>query len=198
MQEHDTVLPGRQLKRPVYQKPMPFAHPASAWQARFLLPLAAPRQPRLVSPMQWGPAAYVLFAAALLPAQAACNAAINRAIGQPVIAITISIVGSLIGILGFGALSGRLWPIPAERFGYVPWWAWAAGFGGVVFVSAQSLMVPRLGAALFTSLAVTGQVAMAVALDHFGLLNLPQHTASPMRVLGAALIVVGMTLVARF
>ena len=47
-------------------------------------------------------------------------------------------------------------------------------------------------------LAVTGQVGTALLLDHFGALNLPAHPASPMRVLGAALIVAGMTLVARF
>ena len=148
--------------------------------------------------MQWGPAAFVLFAAGLLPAQAACNAAINRAIGQPVIAIMVSLLGSLFAILSFGVLAGRLWPIPIERFGNVPWWAWEAGLGGAFFVSAQALMVPRLGAALFTSLAVTGQVAMAMALDHFGALNLPPHAASPMRMLGAGLIVAGMALVARF
>jgi transporter family-2 protein len=148
--------------------------------------------------MQWGPAGFVLFAAALLPAQAACNAAIARAVAQPVIAIMVSLLGSLAAIVSFGVLTGRLWPVPLERLGMVPWWAWAAGLGGAFFVSAQAVMVPRLGAALFTSLAVAGQVGMAMALDHFGALNLPQHSASPMRVLGAALIVAGMTIVARF
>ncbi len=148
--------------------------------------------------MQWGPIGFVLFAAALLPAQAACNAAINRAIGQPVIAIMCSLLGSLAAILLFGLFSGRLWPVPVERLGNVPLWAWAAGLGGAFFVAAQALMVPRLGAALFTSLAVTGQVAMAMTLDHFGALNLPAHPASPLRVVGAALIVAGMALVARF
>jgi transporter family-2 protein len=148
--------------------------------------------------MPWGPAGFVLFAAALLPAQAACNAAINRAVGQPVTAILISLVGSSLAIVSFGLLSGRLFPIPVARFGDVPAWAWLAGLGGAFFVTAQATMVPRLGAALFTSLAVTGQVAMAMALDHFGALNLPPHSASPMRVVGAVLIVVGMALVARF
>ena len=148
--------------------------------------------------MPWGPAAFVLFAAALLPAQAACNAAVNRAIGQPVIAILISILGSLVTIVTFGLLAGRLFQVPVGRFAAVPWWAWVAGVGGAVFVAAQATMVPKLGAALFTSLAVTGQVAMAMTLDHFGALNLPQHTASPVRVVGAVLIVIGMTLVARF
>jgi transporter family-2 protein len=148
--------------------------------------------------MQWGPAGFVLFAASLLSAQAACNAAINRAVGQPVIAVMISLLGSLAAVILFGLASGRLWPIPADRFAAVPPWAWLAGLGGAFFVSAQALMVPRLGAALFTSLAVTGQVAMAMVLDHFGALHLPQHTASPLRILGALLIVAGMALVARF
>jgi len=148
--------------------------------------------------MQWGPAGFVLLAASLLPAQAACNAALNRAIGQPVMAIMISLIGSLIAITSFGVATGGMWPVPTERFSYVPVWAWAAGLGGAFFVSAQAMMVPRLGAALFTSIAVTGQVGMAMALDHFGALHLPQHTASPMRLLGAGLIVLGMTLVARF
>jgi bacterial/archaeal transporter family-2 protein len=148
--------------------------------------------------MPWGSVGFVLFAAALLPAQAACNAAMTRAIGQPVIAVMISLSGSLVAMMAFGTVAGRLWLVPAERFAHVPWWAWAAGLGGAFFISAQAIMVPRLGAALFTSLAVTGQVATAIALDHVGALNLPQHTASPLRVAGAVLIVVGMTLVARF
>jgi transporter family-2 protein len=148
--------------------------------------------------MPWGPAGFVLFAAALLPAQAACNAAVNRAVGQPVIAILASLIGSLFAVSLFGAATGRLWPIPADRFADVPAWAWLAGLGGAFFVSAQATMVPRLGAALFTSLAVTGQVAMAMALDHFGALHLPPHPASIPRILGAVLIIVGMALVARF
>jgi bacterial/archaeal transporter family-2 protein len=148
--------------------------------------------------MEWWPVGLVLFAAALLPAQAACNAAIYRAVGHPIATILISLSGSLLAITTFGLLSGQLTSVPGVRFGAVPWWAWAAGLGGAFFVAAQSMVVPRLGAALFTALAVTGQVAMALALDHFGALGVPVHPAVPLRLLGAALIIAGMTLVARF
>lgn len=149
-------------------------------------------------PMEWWPVGLVLFSAALLPAQAACNAATNRAIAHPVVTILISLLGSLLAISAFGVFSGRLATFPGARLGAVPWWAWGAGLGGAFFVTAQTLAVPRLGTALFASLAVTGQVAMALMLDHFGLLGLPVHVASPMRVVGAVLIVGGMVLVARF
>jgi transporter family-2 protein len=148
--------------------------------------------------MQWGPVGFVLLAAALLPVQAACNAAVNRALGHPMATILISIAVSLASVATISLAAGRLADIPVSRFGNVPWWAWAAGLCGAFYVGSQPFVIPRLGAALFTSLTVTGQVAMAVTLDHFGALNLPPHPASPLRMLGAALIIAGMALVARF
>jgi bacterial/archaeal transporter family-2 protein len=148
--------------------------------------------------VQLWPVGFALFAAALLPVQAACNAAMNRALGNPLLTILISMLVSIVSAALVALLTGRLADIPLGRFGAVPWWAWAAGLGGVIFLSSQPVVIPRLGAAFFTSLVVTGQVAMAMALDHFGALGLPAHPASPQRVLGAVLIVAGMALVARF
>lgn len=148
--------------------------------------------------MQVWPVAFALLAAVCLPIQAACNAAMNRALGQPVVTVLLSMAGSIVAMLAFGLLSGRLAAPSPERFAAAPWWAWAAGLGGAFFVSSQTLVLHRIGAALFTSIAVTGQVAAAMTLDHFGALGLPQHTASPMRVVGATLIIAGMVLVARF
>jgi bacterial/archaeal transporter family-2 protein len=148
--------------------------------------------------MQFWPVGFALFAAALLPVQAACNAAMNRALGHPLVTILISMLVSLASVSLVTLLTGRFADIPVGRFGSVPWWAWAAGLGGAFYVSSQPFVIPKLGAAFFTSLVVTGQVAMAMTLDHFGALELPPHPASPLRVLGALLIVAGMALVARF
>jgi transporter family-2 protein len=149
--------------------------------------------------MQLWPIGFVLLAAAFLPIQAACNTAMNRALGQPMLVSLLSISGSLVMVLAFGLLTGRIGAVPAAaRFAAAPWWAWAAGLGGAFYVSSQPILLPRLGAALFTTLVIAGQVATAIALDHFGALGVPQHPASPLRLLGGALIVVGMVLVARF
>jgi transporter family-2 protein len=148
--------------------------------------------------MQYWPVGFALFAAAMLPVQAACNAAMNRALGHPTITILISMLVSILSVSLVTLVTGRFANIPVDRFGIVPWWAWSAGLGGAFYVSSQPFVIPRLGAALFTSLIVTGQVVMAMALDHFGALQLPPHPASPLRVLGAVLIVAGMALVARF
>ena len=148
--------------------------------------------------MQWWPAGFALFAAALLPVQAALNGALNQALGRPALVVLISLTGSalFIGIVGLA---------PAR-------WAWCrrpgwrtcrggrgpSGVCGAIYLFSQPMVAHRLGAALYISLAVAGQVAAAMLLDHFGALNLPQHSASPLRIAGAGLIAAGVVLVARF
>jgi transporter family-2 protein len=53
------------------------------------------------------------------------------------------------------------------------------------------------GAALFSSLAVTGGTVAAVLLDQYGLLGFAQRDATLARIGGRALLVVGTVLVAR-
>jgi transporter family-2 protein len=148
--------------------------------------------------MPWGAIGFVLFAASFQTVQAACNGALNRALQRPLLVTMVSVTGSLICVLVAGLLSGRLGLVPADRIARVPLWAWTGGACGAIFVLSQPVAAPRLGAALYMSLVVTGQVVTAVVLDHFGFLNLPQHSASPGRVLGVALIAAGVSLVARF
>jgi transporter family-2 protein len=45
---------------------------------------------------------------------------------------------------------------------------------------------------------VTAAVVVSLALDHFGLVGFEEHRANPWRLLGAALMIAGVALVARF
>ena len=56
-------------------------------------------------------------------------------------------------------------------------------------------MVPRLGAATVLALIVVGQMLGSLAFDHFGLLGLAQHPVSPIRLAGAALLILGAVLI---
>ena len=47
-------------------------------------------------------------------------------------------------------------------------------------------------------LAVGGQIALAVTLDHYGLLGLERHPVNAVRLMGMLLLVVGVILVKRF
>lgn len=147
--------------------------------------------------MSWWPAAFALFAASLLPVQAAFNGALSRALGNPLLAVIVSLTGSALFIGAVGIVTSQ-WSVPsAARVAMVPWWAWPAGVLGAIYLSSQPIVAPRLGAATYMSLAVTAQIAAALLLDHFGAFNLPQHAASPLRILGVLVMAAGVILVAR-
>ena len=147
--------------------------------------------------MKLWPVGFALCAAALLPVQAALNSAMNRALDRPALVVLISLTGSAIFMLVVGFGTGRLGTVPAYRLLDVPLWAWPAGVCGAIYLSSQPIVLPRLGAAFYISLSVCGQILAALALDHFGALGLPQHSASPLRILGALLVTAGVVIVAR-
>lgn len=87
---------------------------------------------------------------------------------------------------------------PGPRFAFpagATWVSWTGGLFGAIFIGIAVLMVPRLGAATTLALIVVGQLLASLAFDHFGVLGLPQHAVSPIRLAGAACLIAGVVLV---
>jgi len=72
-----------------------------------------------------------------------------------------------------------------------PWIAFN-GLCGFSIVAIAAFTFPRIGAASVVVLMVSGQILMSLVADHLGVLNLPQHAISPMRLLGAVLVILGV------
>jgi transporter family-2 protein len=72
------------------------------------------------------------------------------------------------------------------------WWHWIGGPLGALIVLAGAALTSRLGAALFISLVVGGQLLCSLVLDHYALVGLKQQPLTPGRLLGAALVVAGV------
>jgi transporter family-2 protein len=79
-----------------------------------------------------------------------------------------------------------------------PWWVWAGGLLGSVFVTAAAAFAPRLGAATFISVTIAGQALVSVLLDHFGAVGFSERPVTPLRLLGALLLVAGVLMVRKF
>ncbi len=113
--------------------------------------------------------------------------------GRTVTAADVAICD--IGIRGgrVVALGERLppWKAVADT----PWWAWSGGVLGGVFILLMILLLPSLGAATLIALVVTGQMAIAITLDHFGAFGLASHPVSLSRLAGAALLIAGVVLI---
>ena len=139
------------------------------------------------------PLALAVVAGALVAIQAPTNAILSKASGSPVVAAFISFMVGTAALALMVALSGGRPFAPALRD--VPWYAWAGGLYGAVFVAVAAFAAPRLGMGVLLTAAIAGQLIAAMLLDHFGLFGLERQPATLARVAGAALVLVGVVLV---
>ena len=131
-----------------------------------------------------------------LTVQVGMNAQLRKILQSANIAALISFtVGTLALILLILVLRT---PVPARAsFALVPWWAWLGGLLGAFYVATSTIVAVELGATTLLGLALAGQLATALVLDHFGWLGLPVNPITWTRVAGVALVAVGVWLVSR-
>jgi transporter family-2 protein len=109
------------------------------------------------------------------------------------LALTIvSLVVAIVTILVFpnSANLGQL-PGPSQ------WYLYVGGALGVIILASTIFLVPKIGAAETFTAIIVGQLAVAVVVDHFGLLSVPLVEISLLRVAGIALVAVGAYLMVR-
>jgi len=75
------------------------------------------------------------------------------------------------------------------------WWQLLGGTYGIYIVLVLTYAMPRLGAALTSTILTLGQITTGMILDTFGLLQLPKVPLAPARVAGALIVLAGIILV---
>ena len=76
----------------------------------------------------------------------------------------------------------------------VPVYLHIAGIISAFFIVGTTFLVPRIGARTFFILLVSGQILMAIAISHFGLLESPQDPVTIKKLAGAILVIGGAVL----
>jgi transporter family-2 protein len=138
-----------------------------------------------------------LLAGALMPLQAGVNAQLARWVGHPVTASLVSFAAGTLALLAY-SLAFRPTLPALGSLAEAPWWVWVGGLLGAVFVTAAAAFAPRLGAATFISITIAGQMLVSILLDHFGLVGFAARAVTPLRLLGALLLVAGVLLIRKF
>ena len=112
---------------------------------------------------------------------------------------TAALISFLVGTAGLIVLLAvTRTPVPArDTLASVPAWAWFGGLMGAFYVAISTVVASQLGTASLLGLALSGQLAMALVVDHFGWLGLPEHPITLTRLLGVALLGVGVWLISR-
>lgn len=140
--------------------------------------------------------AIALCSGVALAVQVGANSSLRARMGSPLLAALTSFGIGTVVLLVFLAVA---WPSRPDgrSLREAPWWAWTGGVLGAVYVACAATFAPRLGAAGWLGLIVTGQILASLALDHYGLVGFPLHPINPWRILGAVLLLAGVTLVLR-
>ncbi len=137
-----------------------------------------------------------LAAGAGLPVQAGVNAAMARHAGRPEWAALVNFAVGLVALAAWLAAT-RASPPPVSALARAPLWAWSGGILGAFYVSAVVVLAPRLGVTATLGLTIAGQMVGALLLDHYGFAGLAMRPVTAQRVIGAALLVVGVVLIRR-
>ncbi|AOI89371.1 DMT family transporter [Burkholderia pseudomultivorans] len=89
-------------------------------------------------------------------------------------------------------------PLPSSALAArTPWWAFSGGLFGAIFIALAIFTIPKLGAATFLVLVVTGQMLASMTIDHFGWFGLVQRPVDVSRLVGIALLIGGCVLIRR-
>jgi transporter family-2 protein len=96
-------------------------------------------------------------------------------------------IAALVPLLFYGG--GKL-----GQWRSLPWYAIVAGAFGLVVIGTVSYMIPRVGVAASIITIVAGQLMVGTILDHFGLLGAVERPLDPTRLIGLAVVLVGVWL----
>lgn len=125
------------------------------------------------------------------------NSVLRHALLNPWLASLVSFL-PIIALLSCLLLCQPI-PLPSARgLQEMPWWAPLGGVVGAFAVIAGLMFVGTVGAGAFAGLTITANILMSLAIDHYGWFGVRAHELSFARLAGAALMVAGIALIARF
>lgn len=128
----------------------------------------------------------------------ALQAPINSRLGRDVGSLGSAFLSFAIGLVALAAimvLVGEANHLGRGR--HSPWWALLGGVLGAIYVTTALVTVRSLGLGGVTAATIAGQLALSVVVDQLGWLGVEQRSITAQRVLGIALLAVGVALVVR-
>ena len=140
--------------------------------------------------------ALAVIVGALIPVQAATNAAMSRVVGS--VAITS------IALFAIGFVVVAAWAIvirvplpPLETLRQVPAYGYFGGLIVASYVISITFLAPRLGVGNAICLVVIGQIVAAVIIDHIGAFGAIVQRLTVGRAIGVVLMIIGVILARR-
>jgi len=109
-------------------------------------------------------------------------------------AATISFAVGTLALLLVSLLSGQG---SFRRIVEVPWWQLSGGFFGAFFVTMTIVGVPRIGTTAVLALTIASQLMAGMVMDHYGVFGMRGIPVDGKRIIGVALLLIGVFLVCK-
>ncbi len=138
------------------------------------------------------PIAAMMFAAGIgIPIFAALNSGLGQQLGGPVAATAVTFAVGLVIALVLLALTG----LPDRAaFTFEQPWLWIGAVFMLFYATSVAFAAPRIGLGNAIFFVLLGQIVAAAAIDHFGWLGTMQSALTPKRLLGLAIMALGIYL----
>jgi Uncharacterized protein conserved in bacteria len=140
-----------------------------------------------------------LVAGTVVPIQTSINAGLGHKVGSPMMASLISFLTGTLTLLFLALAIDHRLGFPATAFHALPWWVWfGGGTLGVIYLTSNLLLLPKLGAALTVVSTLCGQMIMAICIDQFGWFGVAVQPFSLPRFIGILCLMAGVFLMQKF
>ena len=133
-----------------------------------------------------------LIAGAGIPVQTAVNTRLRGKYGGSVFhAARYSFSSSLVMLFVILGISGIGYAMPWDALSREPLWIWVGGVCGIYYLTCNTILMPHLGSVQTVLFPIVGQVLMGITIDHFGFFRAQVNPLTPVRLVGAALVLAG-------
>ena len=140
-------------------------------------------------------AAFMLVVGLGIPIFAALNGNLGARLQNPILAAIIALSVGIVACLGFMILSGNIPNLVVDSS--IPFYFYLGGLFVVFYVLGITWIAPKFGVGNAVSFVLLGQIISMAIIDHFSLLGAAIHPISAQRLVGLALMAIGVFLSVR-
>ena len=127
-----------------------------------------------------------------LAMQTAVNSRLRKFVVSPYLASMVSFVIGTLFLAITMLIIGEPFGISINIFVKEPIWVWFGGVCGVIFLTVNILLFPKIGSVQTAVLPILGQIIMGMLIDHFGWFRSIEQPFDSHRVLGVILVLAGV------
>jgi len=127
-----------------------------------------------------------------LSIQTAVNSQLRKFVISPYLASMISFVIGALFLTVISLVIGSPLGISWKLIGNEPAWIWLGGVLGVIFLTVNILLFPKLGSVQTAIMPILGQIIMGMLIDNFGWFHSMRKAFDSYRLIGICLVLVGV------